>query len=325
MYEASRPDRKSEGDPELREQLIKMAKARSAFRYPLPDDDGNQSMRLETVVGWRDWKFPGPVMYTQMATQSGGPLDIARATGDPELIGYDQQMLADNQFGKAVKKIMEHRGWEPLNTLMRMPGNYEWMMKQKPQEHRLPMTKGEPNYVFADPGVGVIAIKQDEHVLYCSLYWRARYAVNNLARVHHMTPTIERDVTVNIDSAYSDSGAFYTIPDRTDQVFSHKFAKDYEKAGMHLADAGVRQPIARVPSSVKDFKPGRENIHAGKATVYGMAYGPFCIVMNCGRRTETIPIPKEYRGSKDLVTGEVFKKGKMKVKRGVTAVLYREQ
>jgi len=324
MHEASRPDRKSEGDPQLREQLTKMAKARAAFRYPLPDDNGFQSMRLETVVGWRDWKFPGPVMYTQMATSSGGPLDISRATQDPELIGYDQQMLADNQFGSLLKKIKDNRGFEPLNTLMRMPGNYDWILKQEPQSYRLPMTKGQPNYVFADPGVGVIAIKQGEHVLYCSLYWRARYGINNLARVHHLTSTIERDVTVNIDSAYSASGDFYTVPDRTDQVFSHKFDDDYKKAGLHLADAGQRYPIAKVPSSEKDYRPGKESIHAGKANVYGMAYGPFCIVMNCGKRADSIPIPAAYNGTKNLVTGVVFKSGKMKVKRGETVVLFRE-
>jgi len=157
-------------------------------------------------------------------------------------------MLDDNQFASALEKMIGNRGFEPLNTLMRMPGNYEWMLKQKPQGYRLPMTKGQPNYVFADPGAGVIAIKQDEHILYCSLYWRARYAVNNLARVHHITP---------------DSGAFYTVPDRTDQIFSHKFDDDYKKAGLHLADAGLRQPIAKVPSAEKDFRPGKENIHAG--------------------------------------------------------------
>ena len=75
----------------------------------------------------------------------------------------------------------------------------------------------------------------------------------------------------------------------------------------------------------KEFKPGKENIHAGKAEVYGMTYGPFYIVMNCGKRTQTVPVPKIYRGSKDVQTGKKFSKSKMKVKRGETIVLYNEK
>jgi hypothetical protein len=325
MFEATKTKKEPKGDPILREQLIKMAKARTVFRYPLPDDDGFRAMRLEGVVGWRDWKYPGPVVYDQMATDSGGPLDIARATEDPELIGYCQQMLADNQFFAAVEETKSRRGFDPLNTLLRVPRNYQWMMKQKRQKHRLPMTEGQPNFVFADPGVGVVAIKQDEHILYCSLYWRARYAINNLARVHHMTPQIERDATVNINSIFADSGEFHTIRDRTNMPFSRNFDNDYKKEGMELATAGQRQPIARVPSSEKDFKPGKENIHAGKAQVYGMSYGPFCIVMNCGNRAQSIPIPKAYQGAKNLETDEVFSKTRLKVQRGQTVVLYLEQ
>lgn len=67
MYDASRPSRPEEGDPELKAQLIKITRARSVFRYPLPDADGFRSMRMEGNIGWRDWKFPGPVMYGQPA------------------------------------------------------------------------------------------------------------------------------------------------------------------------------------------------------------------------------------------------------------------
>jgi len=74
--------------------------------------------------------------------------------------------------------------------------------------------------------------------------------------------------------------------------------------------------IARVSSTDKDFKPGKENIHAGKAEVYGMTYGPFYVVMNCGKRAQSVPVPRIYRGSKNIQTGKTYSKSKMKVKRG---------
>ena len=325
MYEASRPKLDAEGDPELRQRLIKIAKARAAFRYPTFDDEGYKTMRLESVVGWRDWKYPGPVMYDQMPSSEGGPLDVAASTLDPVLTGYGQQMILDNQFFAAWKYIQTIRRGETQNTMLRMPRIYEWIKKQPPAEHRLPMTSGQPDYVFADPGVGVVAIKNKDEILYVSLYWRARYAINNLARVHHLTPTIERDATVFTETRFTDSGQVYTIPDWTNMGFGKKFEDEYKKEGINLATAGMKLPIAKVPSNNKDFKPGKENIYAGKADLYLLEYGNYFIAMNChSSRSYSFDVPDAFAGSKNLVSGESISKNKLRVEKAQTIVLYRK-
>ncbi|MCD8260948.1 MAG: hypothetical protein LUD15_05200 [Bacteroides sp.] len=52
------------GDPQIRAQLLHMMEARSYFRYPALDEDGNRAIRIEAVVGWRDrGHYPGDVTY----------------------------------------------------------------------------------------------------------------------------------------------------------------------------------------------------------------------------------------------------------------------
>ncbi len=325
MYESTRPTLDAEGDPEIKEQLVKIVRARAAFRYPSLDDDGNRAMRLEATVGWRDWKYPGNVMYGQMPTVSGGPVDIAASTEDPILTGYAQQMLTDNQFFAGWKYIAGLRNTETLDTTLRLPRVYEWIKNQPPMKHRLPMSQGQPNYVFADPGVGVVAIKNNDDILYVSLYWRARYAVNNLSRVHYLTPTIERDATVFTEARFNASGDFYEIPDWTNMGFNKKHEDEYKKEGLNLATAGMRLPIAKVPASQKDFKPGKENIYAGKADLYLLHYGPYYIAMNCSRsRSFSFDVPDRFLDSKNLVTKERVTRSKLKIRGKETIVLFQK-
>lgn len=323
MYESSRPTVDEPGDPKLKAQAVKIVQARAAFRYPAVDEEGYTCARLEATVGWRDWKYPGKVMYGQMPTVSGGPVDIAASTEDPVLTGYGQQMLADHQFFAGWKYIMSLRNAETLETMMRLPRVYEWLKNQSPVEHRLPMSN--ENYVFADSENGVVAIKNGDDVLYASLYWRARYGINQLSRVHYMTPTIERDATVFTEVRFNDSGQVHTIRDWTNMGFSGKFEKEYKKEGLELATAGLKQPICKVPSTQKDFKPGKENIYAGKADLYLLPYGPYFIAMNCHKsRSFSFDVPDEYLKSRDLVSGKSVSKSKLKVSSGETVVLYQK-
>ncbi|MCM2375191.1 hypothetical protein [Aporhodopirellula aestuarii] len=326
MYESSRPTPTADGDPKLKAQLVKMARARTVFRYPAADDDGYQSMRVETIVGWRDWHYPGPIAYGPMPTDDGDPLDVAIATGDPYLIGCCQQMIEDNQYFVALQQLNQRRGFNVLTSLSRAPGNYERITNYPQQPGRLPMSRGRPDFVYADPEIGVLAVKHGDDILYASLYWRARYAINFLARVHQLSPAIERDATVNIGTMFTDSGLFYKVPDQTNEPFNKRYEKSYKDAGMHLGMAGQLQPIARVPSIFQDYKPGDENIHAGMGEFYVMYYGPYCVAMNCSQsRTFTLDLPAPFRGSKNLVDHEIEQGPKRQVKPGETVVLYRER
>lgn len=323
MYEATKPSPEAEGDPRLKKQLIKMTRARGVFRYPLADADGYRCMSLETVIGWRDWKYPGAVVYDQMNGSGGGSFDIAIATQDPVLMGYGQQVLEDNQFFAGVKKRMEAR--KSKRGLLSVPENYKIIAALPESSTRLPMSEGQPDFVFSDPMDGVIAVKNGHEILYASLYWRSRSAINNLARVHYLTPTMERDATVNITTEFNDSGKTYTLPDWTNMGFGKgREEQYYRNLGMKLAMAGQKQPIANVPRDVKTYETGQENIYAGKGDLYIMTYGSYFVAMNCtDKRSLSIDVPEKFLGGKDLVSGQTCNVQKVRIKPKQTIVLYR--
>lgn len=291
IYDATRPTPDAEGDAEIKAQLVKIARARGVFRYPNADADGFRTMQLETVIGWRDTSYPGGTVYDQRPSWDAGPLEAAAAALDPVLVGYAQQMLADNQFFKALDERSRDGGFRVTAGLLHAPGSYETINAQPAQEARLPMAKGQPDFVFADPEVGAVAIKHGEEILYASLYWRARFGVNQLARVHHLTSTMERDATVRQETVFRDSGMRYVRDDRVVEAQTERHEKNLPD--VQLAEAGEELPIAMLPEGVKGFKPGKENVYAGKGDFYTLRYGPYLIAMNCtADQRFTLPLPR---------------------------------
>ena len=326
MYASSRPRPGAEGDPLLKERLIKVAKARSMFRYPVPDRDGFRAMRMETVIGWRDWHYPGEVTYDQMPCDDGGPGDTAATTMDPELIGFSRQMLDENQYFAAIEEQNKRRGVNVMKALMRAPENYQKIKNYRGSLKPLPTTAGSPDFVFADTDVGVVALKHGDDILFTSLYWRARYGINNLARVHFMTPTFERDATVVINTRFDGSGARHQIRNRTNMAFTKRYEDEYQKQGPKFSMADQIYPIATIPSFIKDFRAGDENLYAGKGKQYLMVFGQYCIAMNCdSRKRFTFEVPTEFVGAK-VLSGETTTapSAKYRMSPNETLVLYRE-
>jgi hypothetical protein len=323
IYNATRPAPAHPGDERIKAQLIKIAAARAAFRYPSLDAGGNRIMRLEQIVGWRDAHYPGYLAYVQRATRDACALQVAAITFDPQLVGCAQQMLADNQFFASEVEAMKD-GAQPLRTTigrLETPDNYEIIKAQPPQSRRLPMSPGQPDFVFSDEEDGVIAIKNGDEILYASLYWRARNAVNSLARVHYTTPTVDRIAVVREAAEFEPSGMFYTRPDWVNFGFGNGGPK--YPVEMHSAHAGEKLPIAKIPDGVR-FRPGEENVHAGKADFYTLHYGDYLIGMNltAGKTFELQP-PAGISEAKELVTGKTVKLvGPLKVGPRSTAVLW---
>jgi hypothetical protein len=305
MYDATRPSYCEEGDPEMKAQLVKMVKARAVFRHPAVDVDGYRAMRLETVIGWRDYYFPGSITYGQRPDRESMPFGAAAATLDPELVGYAQHMLDDNQYFSAMEGILKNRKFEVTSLLLDAPSAYRAITAQPKQSNRVPMAYGQPDFVFADPEEGVVAIKNGDDTVFISLYWRARYAINHLAKIHHVTPQIERDVIARQETRFKESGNVFTMPDQVNEPFSKRHEKFYKSEGLYLAEAGTQQPIAVVPDQFTDYKPGRENIYAGKGTFYRLVYGDYLIAMNCTQdQSFDFDIPADFAGAKDLVRGK---------------------
>ena len=322
IYDATRPAPDQPGDPQIKAQLIQIAHARAPFRYPLPDADGSRAMRAETVVGWRDeGHYPGDITYAERPTWDASTLYTAAVTLDPHLIGAAQQMFADNQFFASLHDQMKETGFRSTMGLLETPDQYALLQAQPPSPVRLPMTAGGPNYVFADEEDGVVAIKHGDELLYVSLYWRARNAINNLARVHYVTPRLDRIAVVRQEEQFTPSGLTFRQPDEINGQ-GLPWLPHYP-GDLHSAHAGEELPIAQIPAGIA-FKPGDESAYAGRASFYQLRYGPYLIGMNSSPdKTFSLPAPAGHKQAQELVSGKTVKlNGPLTVKPMSTLVLW---
>lgn len=323
IYDATRPAPDQPGDERIKAQLVKIAKARAAFRHPALDAGGNRTMRLEQIVGWRDSRYPGYMVYGQRATRDASALQAAALTLDPYLVGYAQQMIADNQFFASEVEAMNDRA-QPLRTTigrLETPRYYELIKAQPSGPYRLPMTPGQPDFVFSDEQDGVVAIKNADEILYVSLYWRAYHAVNFLARVHYITPNYDRIAVVKVDTEFENSGMVYKRPDWTNFGFGNGGPR--YPIELHSAHAGEVLPIARIPEGIQ-FRPGQESVYAGKGSFYTLRYGNYLIATNCTEsKTHELKIPDDFMQASELVSGKKIQFDKMPVSPLSTVVLYK--
>lgn len=319
------PEAPHSGDAKIKDQLLRIADARYHFRYPAVDDEGFRCFRAEAVVGWRDGNhYPGDIMYGDRGTAwDATPLLTAATTLDRKAIGIAQQMLKDNQFFSLIaKKLSDAGNIRNLQSCLHVPDEYELIMQQPQQSCDLPMSATAPDYIFADEEDGVIAIKHGQEILYASLYWRARNAINKLAKVHYITPTMERLANVYTKVEFTDSGLRYTRPDWVNLGFWGT-REWYE--GVHSAHAGEVLPIARIPEGIP-FKPGDENAFAGRADFYLLEFGNYVIGMNGStNKTTEIDIPSARKVLNLTNNKEIVTSGKVKIKPQSTIVLYIEK
>jgi hypothetical protein len=306
IYDATRPAPGQPGDEKIKAQLEKIGRARAAFRYPALDADGNRAMRLESIVGWRDMHYPGDVVYGGRPTWDASSLYAAAATLDPQSIGCAQQMFDDNQFFASIGHQMKQANNLRVTAgLLGVPDEYELLKSQPASRFRLPMAPGQPDFVFSDEEDGVVAIKNGDEVLYASLYWRARNAVNFLARVHDITPRFDRIADIFEDAQFKPSGIFYTRPDWINMGFGNGGLK--YPGDLHSAEAGEKLSIAKIPGGVR-FSPGDESVYAGKADFYTLRYGNYLIGLNMTTdKTFELKTPAGEIDAKELVSGKMVR------------------
>jgi hypothetical protein len=305
IYESTRPAPGLPGDEKIKAQLEKIANARAVFRYPGVDENGFRAMLIEAVVGWRDaGHYPGNVAYGERSTWDASSLFAAAATLDADAVGHAQQMFGDGQFFISLERQMAQNGSLRVTAgLLEVPDQYELLKSQPPSAKRLPMTPGAPDFVFSDEEDGVVAVKNGDEIFYASLYWRARNAVNFLARVHFTTPTVDRIAVVKEDVQFTPSGQFYTRPDWINFGFGNGGPK--YPVEMHSAHAGEKLPIPKIPDGVK-FKPGDESVYAGKGDFYTLRYGNYLIGMNLTTdKTFALTPPGDAGEARELVSGKI--------------------
>jgi hypothetical protein len=192
------------------------------------------------------------------------------------------------------------------------PNEYEILKAQANQTSRLPMS-GNPlggsraDFAFSDEEDGVLAVKNGSDILYVSLYWRARNAINNLARVHYITPNFDRVAVVREETQFTPSGLTFKRPKGTNAPWGPWLPRYPNEDNAALA--GEELPIAKIPEGI-EFKPGQENVYAGKGDFYTLRYGPYLIGMNMTTdKTFNLTVPQN---AKELVSQTATKTGTVK-------------
>jgi hypothetical protein len=140
-------------------------------------------------------------------------------------------------------------------------------------------------------------------VLYASLYWRARNAVNFLAAVHLVTPVYEHQAIVREEIRFTPSGSVYRRPSTVVFGFGNGGAHlNYEPGALPpSAHAGEELPIAAIPAGIP-YKTGQESVFAGKGDFYVLRYGDYLIAMNTtANRPLSFDVPAEFATARDLV------------------------
>lgn len=304
------------GDPLMRKQLAKIAKARSVFRYPAPDDEGFRAMRLETAIGWRDTSLIGPVLYGARTGKEGPAVWSPWVLNDEDSLAAYRQMIEDGQFFPQVEALLKDGSLRVSNALIDIPPLYALLKtrlenaeKENRSFKRLPMSPGGPDFVFTDEVNGVAVIRHEEEILYASLYWRARFAVNGLAKVHFMTPYFEHFATLrnkNITVPMKD-GTVYRRPNWTTFGFRPDHGVHYPERFGSL-HCGEELPVSEMPAFMTDFQLGRDNWYAGRSEYCELEYAGYFIAMNMS--TEKTFFCEKFSVSLPPLTSCVYRNGK---------------
>jgi hypothetical protein len=339
MYESVSRGTGGSEDDALRKQILKIIKARGYFRIKDVDGDGHTVARIETVVGWRNEVYPGEIAYASRTAWDSHPVMSAAVFRDPELVGWTQEMFADGQFTSQLDLLITYPWTRVGLTALRLVSR-DWAayLALPARPNRLPTNWNAPNFVFSDEEDGVVAIKNGTELLYASLYWRARQAVNGYARIHHVTPTDQRSATIRQRPTVS-KAADFTVRDWIlwDYAINDPGAAGIPPGGfpppgdtLHQALAGDVYPVAQWPSDVPDpaigvHFDGVESLFVGKASFYVCEYGRYIIAMNT-TTDRSYRLDTEHHGpARDVASGKrVSLPCRLDVRPLSTLVLYLE-
>lgn len=192
------------GDPKLRTRALQAMHVLAHFQYPSLSRESHPCIRLEGVVTWRNNKNPGKVYY-------GGNPYAAVVLKDPLSLRQIQLAAAHGYYGTVrLTRYWAHFVWTTTYWL-RNVDRLEQALALPPTAARLPFEAGRPDWAWADEEAGVVVMKRGNVRLAASLNWRHGFKqnahhrrslknvrINNLARVHYTTPTIDRIANVRM-------------------------------------------------------------------------------------------------------------------------------
>ena len=317
------------GNPVFKNQAINMLKARIPFRRPAVQVSGTnyyKAMEPIGILAWRgarecDGDFANDLAYGDIANGATGPLTVAAATMDPDCIAYAKQCLNDNQFFGGLNNIMATTP-EGLDIF----SDYTAIASATDNGKRLPMTDGQPDFVWADEETGIAAIKKDSIKLWIEPYWQsqAQSAVSGVGRFHYSTNTYDQYGDFETNPFITYSGQYITRPAYIDAMGSTAYTPPDNPGNIYT---GEKLPVSAnglviPPATVSTNSYSTYAPFMGKADGYAFRFGKFLIGMNSSlSKTITLNLPVGITSATDLVSGQT-KTGNVSLTALSTAVLY---
>jgi hypothetical protein len=226
----------------------------------------------------------------------------ALLSDDPTVVGVAQQGLADGEYYSYIAGRLKDP--DTLGMMLNVD-DYAKVKALTTSSARLPMTKGQPDFVFSDEEDAVLALKQGDLRLYINFYYRAETGVNRIARIWEMTPEVVRMATVRSNVEINGCGQTYTRPDWIDGIRGPGMPPPGQE--LHQAWAGEVLPISKRPADATQPAYGKWGPFVGKAAFYSLRYGDYLIGLNTtDDHTYTLPTPSGRTQAKDLVSGKVI-------------------
>lgn len=300
------------GDAELRSKAITMLKARATLRYPMPDANGAANMIIVDQIGCRN---PQQVGGHAGYVGNAGSVDdlmaasLGSAVVGAEIVGYAQQAAAEGRLMNNIN-VNSLSGW---NNGLLLP-EYWAAFKALPAANRkLPMTSGEPDFVWADRQNMVISAKRGEQKFWANLNWRNPGAINKLARVSVMAPGATMLAEVNVDDVqFTPSGSDAIRDARVE------FGPYQPLDSVIGANEGVSFPLARRADLQSTPATNRDG---GRADAYTLRFGAWMVGLNAHpTRSYTLLTPAGYSGV-DVATGQTVT-GSLTLAPGAYKVVY---
>lgn len=311
------------GDEKIRQQLRKIQDARLYFRYPGVDVDGFRCMKLASEIDNRGAHFPlSGAAYNAPDNRENWWMDLpVLLHDDPAAVGAAQQALADNQYFANTSARL--KSGDTLGMMLNVD-SYEKAKELPASTYRLPMSVGQPDFVFSDEEDAVLAIKHGETRIFINLYFRAERAVNRVARILELTPELTRISTVRMQVQVDDSGENYVRPDWIVGIRGVMTNLTPPGDKVHQAWTGEVMPIAKRLSDAVLPKYGDWGPFVGKAAFYQLRYGDYLIGLNTTEdRSYNLKSPDGIGRATDLVSGkEIPCSGEVPVAPLSTVVLY---
>lgn len=308
------------GDKKIRQQLIRIETARMNFRYPGLDRDGYHQMKLASEIDNRTAHFPlSQGAYAIANIREAWWLELPAVLKDPVSVGAAQQCLADNQY---FPRLAERANDGDTLGMMRNIDEYEIVKALPKSSFQLPMTGGQPDFVYSDEENAVLALKHGDQRLFVNFYFRQEFGVSGATRILDLTPDIMRIATVKSHFEVDATGQDWTRPDVIDFQRSGGFPPPGEK--IHQAWRGEKLPIAKRPADASQPKYGNWGPFVGKASFYWLYYGDYLLAINTTvDQTFDLKTPANRDAAKDLIAGKTLKlTGQIKVPPRSTVALW---